>query len=97
MREKGKSEEEIAADFFVSVNVVKQRLKLAAVSATLLDAYAEEEMTLDQLMALPVNPDHERREQVWKVSSPTSAREHFAPRNPRIHRAASGEVGGHDL
>lgn len=65
MREKGKSEEEIAAAFFVSVNVVKQRLKLAAVSATLLDAYAEEEMTLDQLMAFTVNPDHERQEQVW--------------------------------
>ncbi|MEM8773174.1 MAG: ParB/RepB/Spo0J family partition protein [Pseudomonadota bacterium] len=65
MREKGKSEEEIAAAFFVSVGVVKQRLKLAAVSATLLDAYAEEEMTLDQLMAFTVNPDHARQEQVW--------------------------------
>ncbi|MEM6898793.1 MAG: ParB/RepB/Spo0J family partition protein [Pseudomonadota bacterium] len=65
MREKGKSEEEIAAAFFVSVNVVKQRLKLAAVSDTLLDAYADEEMTLDQLMAFTVNPDHERQEQVW--------------------------------
>jgi len=67
MREKGKSEEEIAAAFFVSVNVVKQRLKLAAVSATLLDAYSEEEMTLDQLMAFTVNPDHERQEQVWEA------------------------------
>ena len=47
MREKGKNEEEIAATFFVSVNVVKQRLKLAAVSATLFDAYAEEEMMRD--------------------------------------------------
>jgi len=65
MREKGKNEEEIAAAFFVSVNVVKQRLKLAAVSDTLLDAYADEEMTLDQLMAFTVNPDHERQEQVW--------------------------------
>ncbi|MBO6756367.1 MAG: ParB N-terminal domain-containing protein [Roseibium sp.] len=65
MREKGKSEEEIAAAFFVSVNVVKQRLKLAAVSDTLLEAYAEEEMTLDQLMAFTVNPDHERQERVW--------------------------------
>lgn len=65
MREKGKSEEEIAAAFFVSVGVVKQRLKLAAVSDTLLEAYADEEMTLDQLMAFTVNPDHERQEQVW--------------------------------
>ncbi len=36
LREKGQSEEEIAAAFFVSVNVVKQRLKLASVSPKLL-------------------------------------------------------------
>ena len=67
MREKGRSEEEIAAAFFVSPNVVKQRLKLAAVAPSLLDAYAEEEMTLDQLMASTVSPDHERQEQVWEA------------------------------
>ena len=67
MREKGKSEEEIAAAFFVSAQVVKQRLKLASVSETLLEAYADEEMTLDQLMAFTVNPDHECQEQVWEA------------------------------
>ena len=67
MREKGKSEEEIAASFFVSVGIVKQRLKLAAVSEALLEAYADEEITLDQLMAFTVNPDHERQEQVWEA------------------------------
>ncbi|WP_282129206.1 ParB/RepB/Spo0J family partition protein [Roseobacter litoralis] len=67
MREKGKSEEEIASAFFVSASIVKQRLKLAAVAPSLLDAYAEEEMTLDQLMAFTVNPDHERQEQVWEA------------------------------
>ncbi|MEO1137824.1 MAG: ParB N-terminal domain-containing protein [Pseudomonadota bacterium] len=67
MREKGKSEEEIAAAFFVSASIVKQRLKLAAVAPSLLDAYAEEEMTLDELMAFTVNPDHKRQEQVWEA------------------------------
>jgi len=67
MREKGRSEEEIAAAFFVSPNVVKQRLKLASVAPSLLDAYAEDEMTLDQLMAFTVSPDHERQEQVWEA------------------------------
>ena len=67
MREKGRTEEEIAAAFFVSASVVKQRLKLAAVAPSLLDAYAEEEMTLDQLMAFTVNPDHARQEQVWEA------------------------------
>ena len=67
MREKGKSEEEIAAAFFVSASIVKQRLKLAAVAPSLLDAYAEEALTLDQLLAFTVNPDHERQEQVWEA------------------------------
>ncbi|WP_116132167.1 ParB N-terminal domain-containing protein [Tropicimonas sp. IMCC34043] len=67
MREKGRTEEEIAAAFFVSASVVKQRLKLAAVAPSLLDAYAEEAMTLDQLMAFTVNPDHARQEQVWEA------------------------------
>ena len=64
LREKGQSEEEIAAAFFVSVKVVKQRLRLASVSPTLLDVYAEDGMTLDQLMAFTVSGDHERQEQV---------------------------------
>ncbi|MEL6997672.1 MAG: ParB/RepB/Spo0J family partition protein [Pseudomonadota bacterium] len=81
MREKGKSEEEIAAAFFVSVGVVKQRLKLAAVSATLLDAYAEEEMTLDQLMAFTVNPDHDRQEQVWDA-----LKQHYSKQPYEIRR-----------
>ena len=46
LREKGKSEEEIAAAFFVSVAVARQRLRLAAVSPRLLDVYAEDGMTL---------------------------------------------------
>ena len=65
LREKGQSEEEIAAAFFVSVNVVKQRLKLASVSPALLDIYAEDGMTLDQLMAFTVSGDHKRQEQVF--------------------------------
>ena len=37
LREKGITEEEIAATFFVSAQIVKQRLKLASVSPKLLD------------------------------------------------------------
>ena len=66
LREKGQSEEEIAAAFFVSVGVVKQRLKLASVSPRLLDVYAEDGMTLDQLMAFTVSGDHARQEQVFE-------------------------------
>jgi ParB family transcriptional regulator, chromosome partitioning protein len=48
------------------VQVVKQRLKLASVCPKLLDVYAEDGMTLDQLMAFTVSGDHERQEQVWE-------------------------------
>jgi ParB family chromosome partitioning protein len=65
LREKGRGEEEIAAAFFVSVGVVRQRLRLAAVSPRLLEVYAEDGLTLDQLMAFTVSADHERQEQVF--------------------------------
>src|ERR1700691_3347356 len=65
LRDTGLGEEEIAARFFVAPSVVKQRLKLAAVSPKLLDLYAEDEMTLEQLMAFTVTNDHARQEQVW--------------------------------
>lgn len=65
LRQAGQSEEEIAANQFVSVAVVKQRLRLASVSPKLLDVYADDGMTLDQLMAFSVSGDHERQEQVF--------------------------------
>ena len=67
MRDKGMTEEAIAAAFFLGVNVVKQRLRLAAVSASLLEVYAEDGMTLEQLMAFTVTEDHARQEQVWEA------------------------------
>ncbi|WP_342739912.1 ParB N-terminal domain-containing protein [Bradyrhizobium sp. B117] len=69
LREKGQSEEDIAAAFFTSVNVVKQRLRLTAVSPALLDIYADDGMSLEQLMAFTVSADHGRQEQVWQAIS----------------------------
>ena len=66
LRDAGLGEKEIAARFFVSVNVVRQRLKLVAVSPKLLDLYAEDEMTLEQFIAFTVTDDHARQEQVWE-------------------------------
>jgi ParB family chromosome partitioning protein len=65
MRDKGMTEEAIAAAFFVGVNIVKQRLRLASVSPVLLEIYADDGMTLEQLMAFTVSSDHARQEQVW--------------------------------
>jgi ParB family chromosome partitioning protein len=77
LREKGKSEEEIAAAFFVAPNVVKQRLKLAAVAPALLDLYADDVMTLEQLMAFTVNGDHQRQIDVWEALKNGYAREPY--------------------
>ncbi|MGE0853378.1 MAG: ParB/RepB/Spo0J family partition protein [Hyphomicrobiaceae bacterium] len=77
LREKGMSEEEIAAAFFVSVNVVHQRLRLAAVSPKLLEVYADDGMTLEQLMGFTVNPDHERQEQVWEALQRSHGKEPY--------------------
>jgi len=65
--DKGLCEEEIAARFFVTATVVKQRLRLAAVSEKLLNIYAEDGMTLEMLMAFTVTNDHARQEQVWEA------------------------------
>ena len=65
--EQGSDIETVAATFMVTPAVVKQRLKLADVSPKLHDIYAEDGMTLDQLMAFSVASDHARQEQVWEM------------------------------
>lgn len=80
LREKDVSEEDIAARFFVPVNVVKQRLRLAKVSPAMLDIYAEDGMTLEQLMAFSVTDDHKRQEQVWEQVQNSWSKEPFAIR-----------------
>lgn len=64
--EAGLSEEDIAARFFVSLSTVRQRLRLASVSPSLLEVYGEDGMTLEQLMAFSVTDNHARQEQVWE-------------------------------
>ena len=63
---KGYGAEEIGARFGVSSTVVKQRLRLGAVSPRLLQVYRENGLTLDQLMAFAITEDHTRQEQVFE-------------------------------
>jgi ParB family chromosome partitioning protein len=86
LREKGQSEEDIAAAFFVGVNVVKQRLRLAAVSQKLLDVYAEDGMSLEQLMAFTVTNDHARQEQVWEALQRSYSQEPYQIRRMLTER-----------
>jgi ParB family chromosome partitioning protein len=80
LREKGQGEEAIAAAFFVTPQIVKQRLKLASVAPALLDVYAEDDMTLEQLMAFTVNPDHVRQVRVWDAVKNSWNKEPYAIR-----------------
>ena len=73
-------DEEIAARFFVTPAVVRQRLKLAAVSLKLLDLYTEDAMTLEQLMAFTISTDHARQEAVWGRLCQSYSREPYAIR-----------------
>ncbi len=73
-------DEEIAARFFVTPAVVRQRLRLATVSPKLLGVYAEDVMSLDQLMAFTVTADHARQEAVWEALSRGHGREAYAIR-----------------
>src|SRR5580700_3916650 len=63
--EEGKNAEDIAARFGVTAAVVRQRLKLGAVSPKLMSLYRKGQMNLDQLSAFAITEDHERQERVW--------------------------------
>src|SRR5882757_1894945 len=65
----GMSKEDDSALHFVSPAIVKQRLRLASVSPKLHDVYADDGMTLEQLMAFSVTADQTRQEQVWDNAS----------------------------
>src|SRR3546814_17845690 len=65
MIDKGDDVEAIAAHHFTTPAVVRQRLKLAAVSPKLHDIYADAGMTLDQLMAFTIADANQRPAGVW--------------------------------
>lgn len=63
----GMSKEEVADAYRTTPRYIAQRLRLARVAPSLLDAYARAEMSLAMLEAFTVNPDHARQEQVWEA------------------------------
>jgi ParB family chromosome partitioning protein len=63
----GKSAEDVALTFGVSPLTVRRRLRLGSVSPALLGLYREDQITLDQLMALAVSDDHAAQERVWEA------------------------------
>jgi len=63
--EHGFGAEEIAARFGVTAQVVRQRLRLGAVSPKLMKVYRDGGLTLDQLMAFAIAEDRTRQEDVF--------------------------------
>jgi ParB family chromosome partitioning protein len=64
--ERGFGAEDIAARFGVTPHVVRQRLRLAAVSPKLMQVYRDGGLTLEQLMAFAIIEDHARQEAVYE-------------------------------
>jgi len=64
--ERGLGAEDISARFGVTPHVVRQRLRLGAVSPKLMHAYRDGELALDQLMAFAITEDHARQEAVYE-------------------------------
>jgi ParB family chromosome partitioning protein len=62
---RGWGAEEIAARFGKTPQVVRQRLRLGAVSPKLMQVYRDGGLSLDQLMAFAISEDHARQEQVY--------------------------------
>jgi ParB family transcriptional regulator, chromosome partitioning protein len=65
MVDEGRSIEDVAARFGVTVKSVQRRLKLANVAPVLLAQYRQGKATLDQMQALAATDDQEHQVAVW--------------------------------
>lgn len=88
---KGMSVEDIAARFGVTPAVVKQRLKLAAISPVLMQAYRDEQLNLDQLTAFAISDDHARQQEVWDMLGGDADREDILGALNNDHIAADDD------
>ena len=64
--ERGFGAEEIDARFGVTPHVVRQRLRLGAVSPKLMQIYRDGDLAIDQLMAFAITEDHARQEAAFE-------------------------------
>ncbi|BBE00002.1 chromosome partitioning protein ParB [Sphingobium amiense] len=96
---RGWGAEEIAARFGVTAHVVKQRLRLGAVSPKLMQVYRDGDLTLDQLMAFAITEDHARQEYVFDNLSynrdPSTIRRDLTKPNVAATDRRAAFVGAH--
>jgi ParB family chromosome partitioning protein len=63
----GRSEDEIALKFGVSVDLVRRRLKLARVAPEIIEQFRAGDLTLECVMAFTLTDDHDRQLVVWNA------------------------------
>ncbi|MET4031007.1 MULTISPECIES: hypothetical protein [unclassified Bradyrhizobium] len=71
--------------------MVKQRLKLGAISPKLMQAYRDEELTLEEPTAFAITDDHARQEQVWNELPPYNR-----SRDAILQALSEGQVSSDD-
>ena len=60
--------EDLAVFFGITPLTVQRRMKLAKVSPKLFELFRQDQINLDQLMALAITDDHAAQERVWKAT-----------------------------
>lgn len=86
----GMTADDIAARFGLTAAVVRQQLKLGAVSPALLQVYRDGGMNLEQLMAFTITDDHVAQERVWSELSWNKGRDMIR------HLLTQGQVPAND-
>ncbi|WP_240631493.1 ParB/RepB/Spo0J family partition protein [Alcaligenes aquatilis] len=84
--DQGKTIEDVAAAFGVTATVVRRRLQLGRVAPMLMQAYRDNEVSLDALMAYAMTDNQERQVQVY------SNLDMWDRKNPRVIRGMIEEA-----
>ena len=66
LADQGLADAEIAKRYHVTEKFVRQRLKLASASPVLLQAFKDDDLSLEKLEAFCVTDDHTRQEALWQ-------------------------------
>ncbi|MBE1294787.1 ParB/RepB/Spo0J family partition protein [Phycobacter azelaicus] len=90
LRAKGRTEQQIAAQFGITKNLVCQRLKLASVAPDLMQRFRDEDITLDCIMAFTLTDDHERQLEAWETVQKQYNPSAYAIRNHLTQKSYSG-------
>lgn len=87
LRAKSRTEDQIAAQFGITSDLVQRRLKLSSVAPDLMDLFRAGEMSLEYIMAFTLTDDHARQIEVWETvkqhynPSPHSIRNHLTQKS----------------